>query len=334
MRVSGSVLISIGAIAALVALGVTDQVLPAVDPRTAELRPWIAARALGITAYLLLALEVGLGLVLSHPRNTGEWRKTKQTFPWHEMVSVFTFAFVTLHVVLLAIDPYAKVGIIGALVPGFSEFRPGGGRARLHRAVRDAVHRHHREVDAPPAVRAGGCGSTGSPPWPSSSTWIHAVLAGTDGGALLPLYLATGLRDPRRRRAPLVDRACPPAARHVRPRGRGPSHRHRRSAGRRRHPPPWRSPDVRGASKSDRPANGRAGADAGRHRGRRGHRRRGRPMACRVRTDRHRAGGDEPDRRGASRPRSPGRTTSRHRSRTSRSRWRCSAAPSTRPPPA
>jgi len=24
-------------------------------------------------------------------------------------------------------------------------------------------------------------------------TWVHAVLAGTDGGALLPLYLATGL---------------------------------------------------------------------------------------------------------------------------------------------
>ena len=53
-------------------------------------------------------------------------------------------------------------------------------------------------------------------------TWIHAVLAGTDGGALLPLYLATGLAILAGRRAPLVDRTCPPAARHVRPRGRRP----------------------------------------------------------------------------------------------------------------
>jgi len=192
MRVSGAVLVSIGAIAALVALGVTDQVLPAVDERTAELRPWIAARALGVTAYLLLALEVALGLMLSHPRNTAEWRATKQTFPWHEMVSVFTFAFVTLHVVLLAIDPYAKVGVIGALVPGFSEYRPvaiGLGSIALYAMLLTAITakwtrllpsgwwlRIHRVAAAAFLL-----------------TWIHAVLAGTDGAALLPLYLATGL---------------------------------------------------------------------------------------------------------------------------------------------
>jgi sulfoxide reductase heme-binding subunit YedZ len=192
VRVSGSVLISIGAVAALVALGVTDQVLPAVDPRTAELRPWIAARALGITAYMLLTLEVGLGLVLSHPRNTGEWRKTKPTLPWHEMVSVFTFAFVTLHVVLLAIDPYAKVGIIGALVPGFSEFRPVAvalGSIALYAMLITAITaKWTRLLPSGWWLRIHRVAAVAF-----LLTWIHAVLAGTDSGALLPLYLATGL---------------------------------------------------------------------------------------------------------------------------------------------
>jgi methionine sulfoxide reductase heme-binding subunit len=192
MRVSATTLLIIGAIAALVAVGVTDQVLPAADPRTAAMRPWIAARAMGITAYLLLTLEVGLGLVLSHPRNTAEWRKTKQVFPWHEMVTVFTGAFLVLHVALLAVDPYADVGVIGALVPGYSAYRPvavGLGSVALYALIVTAVTakwthllpsgwwlKVHRFAAVAFLI-----------------TWLHAVLAGADGGALLPLYLITGV---------------------------------------------------------------------------------------------------------------------------------------------
>ncbi len=192
MRVSAATLIAIGAIAALVALGVTDQILPAADPRTISMRPWIAARAMGVTAYLLLALEVALGLVLSHPRNTAEWRKTKQVFPWHEMVTVFTGAFLALHVALLATDPYADVGVIGALVPGYSAYRPvavGLGSIALYALIFTA---RDRQVDPPPAL---GLVAQGPPVRGRRLllTWMHAVLAGTDGGALLPLYLLTGV---------------------------------------------------------------------------------------------------------------------------------------------
>jgi len=191
MRVSAVTLIAIGAIAALVAIGVTDQVIPAVDARTMSLRPWIAARAMGVTAYLLLTFEVALGLVLSHPRNTAEWRRTKQVFPWHEMVTVFTGAFLVLHVALLAVDPFANVGVVGALVPGYSAYRPvavGLGSIALYALILTAVTakwtrllpagwwlRIHR-------VAAGAF----------LLAWVHAVLSGTDGGALLPLYLVTG----------------------------------------------------------------------------------------------------------------------------------------------
>jgi len=191
MRVSAATLIALGAVCALVALGVTDQVIPAVDPRTASLRPWIAARAMGVTAYLLLALEVGLGLVLSHPRNAAEWRKTKQVFPWHEMVTVFTGAFLALHVALLAVDPFAHVGLIGAFVPGYSAYRPVGvalGSIALYALILTAVTakwtrllpsgwwlRIHRVAAAAFLL-----------------AWMHAVLSGTDGGTLLPLYVLTG----------------------------------------------------------------------------------------------------------------------------------------------
>ena len=191
MRVSGPTLIAIGAVVALVALGITDQVLPAADARTADLRPWIAARALGVTAYLLLALEVGLGLVLSHPRNTAQWRTTKQVLPWHELVTVFLGAFLVLHIALLIIDPYAKVGVIGALVPGFSEFRPvavGLGSVALYALLFTAITAKWTQLlPAGWWLRIHRFAAVAF-----VLTWVHAVLSGTDGGALMPLYLSTG----------------------------------------------------------------------------------------------------------------------------------------------
>jgi methionine sulfoxide reductase heme-binding subunit len=192
MRVNAAILVILGAIAALIALGVTDQILPATDPRTTQLRPWIAARAMGVTAYLLLAFEVTLGLVLSHPRNTVEWRKTKQVFPWHEMVSVFTGAFLALHVALLAIDPYANVGVIGALVPGFSSYRPvavGLGSVALYALIFTAVTaKWTRLLPSGWWLKVHRVAAL-----VFLMTWVHAVTSGTDGSTLLPLYLATGL---------------------------------------------------------------------------------------------------------------------------------------------
>jgi predicted ferric reductase len=192
MRVNAATLIAIGAVVALVALGITDQVLPATDPRTADVRPWVAARALGVTAYLLLAFEVALGLLLSHPRMTAEWRKTKQVFPWHELVTVFMGGFLALHIVLLAIDPYAKVGWVGAFVPGFSAYRPPAvavGSVALYALIFTAITaKWTRLLPSGWWLKVHRFAAVAF-----LLTWVHAVLAGTDGGALTPLYLATGL---------------------------------------------------------------------------------------------------------------------------------------------
>ena len=192
MRVSVPILVSIGAIAALVALALTEQVIPASDPRTADIRPWVAARALGVTAYLLLAFEVTLGIVLSHPRNTAEWRKTKQVFPWHEMVTVFTLGFLFLHIALLAVDRYAKVGWLGAFVPGFSEYRPAAiavGSVAMYAILFTALTaKFTRLLPSGWWLKAHRFAAVAF-----LLAWVHAVLAGTDGGALAPLYALTGL---------------------------------------------------------------------------------------------------------------------------------------------
>jgi predicted ferric reductase len=191
MRVSPTILAIVGGLMALVALAVTDRILPASDPGVAQVRPWVAARAMGVTAYLLLALEVGLGLVLSHPRNTAVWRLTKPVFPWHELVTVFTGAFIALHSALLAIDPYAGVGILGALVPGLSGYRAPAiaiGTVASYAFIVTAVSAKWTKL-LPPGwwLRIHRLAAL-----VFALSWAHAVLAGTDGGALLPLYLVTG----------------------------------------------------------------------------------------------------------------------------------------------
>ncbi len=192
MRIGALTLVAIGSVVALVALAITDQLLPASDPRITELRPWLAARALGVTAYLLLALQVGLGIVLSHPSNTAAWRTTRQVVPWHELMTVFVWAFLALHIVLMAVDPYAKVGWLGALVPGLSEYRTPAlaiGTVTVYAMLVTAITARWTKL-----LPAGW--------WLKIHrlaaltfllTWVHSVLAGTDSGALMPLYLATGL---------------------------------------------------------------------------------------------------------------------------------------------
>ena len=191
MRVSPSVLAIVGGLTALVALAITDRILPASDPGVAQVRPWIAARAMGVTAYLLLALEVGLGLVLSHPRNAAAWRLTKLAFPWHELLTVFTGAFIALHSALMAIDPYAGVGILGALLPGLSGYRPPAiaiGTVASYAFIVTAVSaKWTRLLPSGWWLRIHRLAAV-----VFLLSWVHALLAGTDGGALLSLYLVTG----------------------------------------------------------------------------------------------------------------------------------------------
>lgn len=191
MRLRGPAFVSLLALAGLAIVLATDQVVPASSARQAELRIWLVARAAGIVAYLLLTMQVTIGLVLSHPTNQSTWKLSKALFPWHEGAWVFVLAFIAAHVLTIVVDPYAGVGIGGAIVPGLSSYRSApvalGSMALYALLVTGLTARYTKLL--PPGL------------WLTVHrlaivvfvlAWLHGMLAGTDSMTLLPMYLASG----------------------------------------------------------------------------------------------------------------------------------------------
>lgn len=175
----------------VVILYATDQILPATSEYQAEMRIWMTARATGIVALLLLTLLIVLGIVLSHPEQS-RWKQAKRIFPWHESLWVFVLAFLAVHVISLVLDEYAGVGLVGALLPGMSEYRSvpvGLGVIASYALVITVVTARFTSL-----LPAGA--------WLKlhrlsavvlALAWSHGVLAGTDSTSLRPMYWAIAL---------------------------------------------------------------------------------------------------------------------------------------------
>ena len=191
-RLSGRATIILLTILAIVAIYATDQIAPATSDRQAQLRIWLAARAAGIVTFLLLTFQVCLGLILSHPTNKSTWKLSKRIFPWHEHVWVFVMAFLLVHIVSIVLDPFAKVTVIGALIPGLSEYRSAPvavGTMALYAFLVTAITARYTKLL--PAGIWLKIHRLSLVVWVLA--WLHAVLAGTDSGELAALYVATGL---------------------------------------------------------------------------------------------------------------------------------------------
>jgi methionine sulfoxide reductase heme-binding subunit len=84
---------------------------------------WYTTRATGVVALVLLTATVALGVA-------GTARFSTQQLPGvvraglHRNLSLLTVAFVAMHVVSTVLDPYAGIGIISAVVPFSSAYRP------------------------------------------------------------------------------------------------------------------------------------------------------------------------------------------------------------------
>jgi hypothetical protein len=191
VRLSGRAVVILFALAAIGALAVALRVVPARDAAEAGSRAWIAARGAGVVGFLLLTGQTLLGLIMSHPTNLSRWKLSRHLFPWHEDLAVFTAAFLALHVVALVLDPFAQVGVLGALVPGLSGYRPvpiALGVLALDALIVTAVTARYTRL-LPPGIwlrihRLAAVAWFG--------VWIHGVTAGTDGARLLPMYLVSG----------------------------------------------------------------------------------------------------------------------------------------------
>ncbi len=192
MRLSARAWIVLGAALGVLIVFATDQVVPATSAYQAQMRVWLAGRATGITAYLLLTGLVSLGLILSHPTNQSTWKLSKRLFPWHENLFVFVVAFLVAHVVSIILDPYAGVGIAGSFIPGLSAYRSAPvalGTLGLYAALVSGITgRWTKLLPQGLWLRIHRFALVA---WIVS--WMHGLLAGTDSAALVPLYLATGL---------------------------------------------------------------------------------------------------------------------------------------------
>ena len=191
-RLSGRATLILGVVIALALVYATDQIVPATSQRQAQLRIWLAARAAGTAAYLLLSFQVALGLVLSHPTNKSTWKLSKRLFPWHEHLWVFVTAFLAVHVVSIVADPYAGVGLLGAVIPGLSAYRSPAvavGTLALYAFLLTALTaRWTRRL---PSGAWLSIHRLAIAVW--ALAWLHGVLAGSDSQPFAVVYAATGL---------------------------------------------------------------------------------------------------------------------------------------------
>jgi len=176
----------------LLLVATTDQVVPATSSHQAELRVWLASRAAGLAALGLLGVQILIGLVLSDPTNRTAWRVSRVILPWHETLWLFILAFVVAHVVAIVVDPYAGVGLGGALIPGLSEYRSApvalGSLALDALVITGLTARWTRLLPAGAWLIVHRAGLA-----IFVLAWVHGLLAGTDSAALLVAYLALGV---------------------------------------------------------------------------------------------------------------------------------------------
>ena len=154
--------------------------------------PWILGRGLGIGAYLDLTLLVLLGIWFRHP-----WRLRRPLLHpavqirAHSVLAVACGLLVLGHVAAMIADSYARVGWVGALVPGESGYR----------AFAVALGTLSMYLGAVVGLSARLAGVLTGRLWlplhrlalvAFALGWAHSVLTGSDAGSLRPMFAVTG----------------------------------------------------------------------------------------------------------------------------------------------
>ncbi|HEY7589437.1 MAG TPA: hypothetical protein VH723_00450 [Candidatus Limnocylindrales bacterium] len=185
-------MVVLGAGLALLVVAATDQILPATTQYQAQMRLWLAGRATGITAYVLVTVQVAFGLILSHPVNQSTWRLSRRLFPWHENLWVFVLAFLAAHIVSIVLDPYAGVGVTGAVIPGLSTYRSWpialGTLALYALLITGLTARYTKALPAGAWLRIHRVSIV-----IFGLAWLHGILAGSDTEWFALFYVVTGL---------------------------------------------------------------------------------------------------------------------------------------------
>jgi sulfoxide reductase heme-binding subunit YedZ len=149
--------------------------------QTTSAPKWILGRSTGLAAYVLLYCLTAMGLLLSHPRRVNWKRPSPLTrIRIHVSLAVFTLVFLLSHIIVLASDPYAGVGVIGTLLPFTAHYRPF--------AVSLGILAVWSGLISGITASLAGSRVLVRVWWPLHKialtafvfTWFHSVLAGTD----------------------------------------------------------------------------------------------------------------------------------------------------------
>lgn len=156
-----------------------------------RMTPWLIARAGGVTALVLLTLLLSLGLVLSSVPNKQNWRLNRYLLPLHRYLALFMLFFLALHIITIAIDPFAKVGLIGAFVPFLSHYRTipvAIGTLSFFALLLVAVTARYPQILPNNRWLTVHRISV----YTFIAAWTHGALTGADTPAIRWVYLATG----------------------------------------------------------------------------------------------------------------------------------------------
>src|SRR5579871_5372553 len=86
---------------------------------------WYITRAAGVSAYVLLAVVVDLGILRSLARALGT-RVSWVLDEFHQFLSLLAAAFVALHLVVLLFDPFITFSLANLLLPFSEPYEPLG----------------------------------------------------------------------------------------------------------------------------------------------------------------------------------------------------------------
>jgi sulfoxide reductase heme-binding subunit YedZ len=84
---------------------------------------WYAARAGGIAAYILLTLNVSIGLLMTGKKAMKHWPRFALE-DVHRFTGILTGTFVVLHIVTIAIDAYLPFSLVSLAIPFVASYRP------------------------------------------------------------------------------------------------------------------------------------------------------------------------------------------------------------------
>jgi sulfoxide reductase heme-binding subunit YedZ len=115
---------------------------------------WYAARAAGIAAYVLLSLNVAVGVLMTGKKSFARWpRFTLEDV--HRYTGILTGTFVVIHITTVAIDAYLPFSIVSLAVPLVASYRPvwtGLGIAAAELLLALAITNHYRNTKLPYAT--------------------------------------------------------------------------------------------------------------------------------------------------------------------------------------